>query len=300
VEDAALDLHGKYANYLVAKVQQATYLDGDNLGVCCAFCIDWISRRQNLLRAKASLAASKKDPTAWPLPNALVKSAGLPAALDPNRMQRKIDRRINPAQQRYLNGSNKTSLGALAAFKSMPDPKGHFTGMCGREVTTGPKFIVNRASDAQPREGERVFRELLGYCQPPKQSTLVEKFRAELAQAERDRPYLVPMYKKALNEAQKEAQKDPNNHPRGGVDPAALSYVVSLLGADIGGHAIALYIDQFRWTFFDPNYGEFEFPLGSKATMYEFCNDLWFNYRARREVGKRMYQWRLVEFYFPK
>src|SRR5262249_47499488 len=97
LEDALIDLHGKYASFLVAKGQQSYYIGEDNRGVCCAFCTDWIPRRQTLRRAKASLAVSQKGPSTRPGPDALVKDAKLPANLDPARMKRKVDRRIGPA-----------------------------------------------------------------------------------------------------------------------------------------------------------------------------------------------------------
>jgi hypothetical protein len=296
-EDASIDLRGKYETFLVAKVQQANYLDQDNLGVCCAFCIDWISRRQHTNRAKASLAVSKK--TSRPGPNELVASAELPKDLDEARIKKAIERRIGPAQQLYEEGTKKSAQGALDAIQAVDlareTPKGYFARMCGRHVRIGPDFKVNPASPPAEKEGERVFRELLSHCKPPIEKDKVKEWQDALKEAQGGKnPGLVLLCEEEL----KKALANPNNPRRAGVDPQALSYVISLKGAEAGGHAIALYLDGLRWTFFDPNYGEFEFPRAAEENMYGFCNDLWFNYRARSDVSKRMYQWVLEEFFF--
>src|SRR5262249_1555283 len=155
-----------------------------------------------LRRAKASLAVSKKGPTTWPGPDDLVKDAKLPSDLTEDRMRRKVERRIAPAQELYEKGHKKSAQGALDAFQGMEDPKEHFAGMRGRKVGTGPKIInISRADAAQPREGARVFRELLRLCQPPKEEPSIGIFRQQLEAAKRDQPNLVLLYENALQKA---------------------------------------------------------------------------------------------------
>lgn len=297
IDDPPLNLSVKYADYLIVSFEQEKYLPRDNLGVCCALSVDWISRRQQKARNKPSLAVSKKAPLS-PTDNAgLLKPLNLPTTLDPERIRRKMDARIAPAQLAYEASTEVSARGALRALGMLDASRKHVAGMGSRHKGIGPRVQVNRNVKGGDREGEMIFREILEHCKPPDPvDPMLPTWKAsfEQWQGKPGAEALAEIYYKKIKEAE---AKSPHASP-GGVRPDALTYVVSFRGSDEGGHALALYLDELRTTIFDPNFGEFEFPRGGESQMYAFFSDLWGAYRNVENPKKRMTNWTLEEFYF--
>ncbi|WP_332119449.1 YopT-type cysteine protease domain-containing protein [Azorhizobium caulinodans] len=297
--EAPLNLGVRYADYLIVSFSQGDYLPLDNLGVCCALCVDWISRRQQVWRAKPSLAVSKKIKSELDEPQrtGLVKALGLPTQVETARIKRKFQRRIIPAQEAYENSTRSSSAGVLMVMRTMEATAKDVDGMKWKFVADGPRVLhVKRSIKAEEGEGERVFREIFSKCKAPVVSGMIATWEKQVAWAKelRGGEALVQLYSKKLEEERAKLQgRSPN-----AVNPNALTYVLSLKGAEVAGHAIALYLDDLRLTIFDPNFGEFEFPKANEVDLYRFCSDLWEHYRNAKEEKNRMILWALEEFYF--
>jgi hypothetical protein len=299
-------LYGKYAKFLIAKIQQDEQISTKSSGVCFGYSLDWLSRKTHTQRAKASYLVSKHHPKR-PGPGDLLKDLGASPDLDPKRMAAKIKKGIQPLQDVYeayrisQYRMNTFLPGAIAQSFPASDTKrrGYYAGLKIELRAEGPRGVrVQIGEDAPLDEGKRVFREILERCVPKKSNDqMVEQLQKSIKEY-KGKPgcdKIVEMWEKTLKELGAEARNilDPNALPfLLFLDPIVTEKNKTETNSD--GHAVALYIDAGRYHFFDPNFGEFEFPRAAQENFLSFANDLWLFYRIRAHFNS----WTLYDVYY--
>jgi hypothetical protein len=272
------------ANFMITAVRQDRYIGKDNPGVCAAFCFDWVSRKVHPLRNKASYLVAKKGPAGPAKGESVIEWASrnnVSRDLDMARMTRKIGKLMQPLQDAHASALSHGERGYRfdpAGFAKTKHPR-YYNGLTIQPFQNGPRNCAINLRELPARnEGEQVFGEILNWCVPLTEHSAI-----------RPADPLYWLNPNATTRMYDDMRKKYVSH-----DPGFLPFVVGLRTSTSNVHAVALCRTRFGWQFFDPNFGEFEFPESSKDQFLSLANRLWIYYRMTASVCN----WELYHVYY--